>query len=76
MPINIQSILGVKHWRKNKLKPFTIDYFYGHLIDIIHLKNKLRKDKKVDASMDAQLNAHVSFAANWNTDYSKTLRKY
>jgi len=36
----------------------------------------LRKDKKVDTSMDAQLNAHVSFAANWNVDYSKTLRKY
>ena len=36
----------------------------------------LNKGKQKDDYHDAQLNSHVSFAANWNVDYSKTLRKY
>ena len=36
----------------------------------------LNKGKQKDDYHDAQLNSHVSFAANWNVDYSKMLRKY
>ena len=41
-----------------------------------HQNNFLNKGKQKDDYHDAQLNSHISFAANWNVDYSKTLRKY